>query len=170
MIEPQWEEAARQINDCEYLFATTIREIEELTLELIVQEAKPQALVLTPRDDSEVEQILAGSRPIETDSTCRYFRLVFDRKHMVSYRVLNESYGTYPEAPELFTGKLFRVFAVSHLLDFTKEYTVASDDYPGPLQHYQIACLNHVVDVICTAPPRIFVRASADHLPRPRIQ
>jgi hypothetical protein len=35
---------------------------------------------------------------------------------MISWTVLNESYGKYPEPPEQFTGKLFRVFSRSHLI------------------------------------------------------
>jgi len=159
-VEVGWDEAARQINDCEYLFAQSIREIEELTLEVFITEAKAQAEILVPRDTSELEQLLSGSSPIETDSTCRIFRLIFDRRHMVSYTVLNESYGIYPKPPEQFTGKLFRTFSQSHLLDFTKQTTNASDEYPGGvLQNYEIACLNHVIDVICTAPPKIIVTA-----------
>jgi hypothetical protein len=40
-------------------------------------------------------------------------------------------------------------------LEFTKRTTYASDDYPGILMHFEIACLNHIVDVVCTAPPKI---------------
>jgi hypothetical protein len=76
---------------------------------------------------------------------------------MVSYTVLNESYGVYPEEPEKFVGKLFRAFSWSHRLEFTKRTTIASEFYPGPLQHYEIACLNHIVDVITTRPPRVEV-------------
>jgi hypothetical protein len=76
---------------------------------------------------------------------------------MVSYSVLNESYGRYPEDPEKFTGKLFRSFSWSHLLEFTRHTTNASVEYAGPLQHYQVACLNHVLDVIGTKPPRIAI-------------
>ena len=157
----EWEEGADQINECEYLFAHSIREIEELTLELTLTEAKAQAQALEPRTES-IGAPLSQCHPIQTDETCRSFRLVFDRNRMVSYTVLNESYGKYPESPEQFTGKLFRVFSRSHLLEFTRRTTNASDEYPGVLQHYQIACLNHVVDVICTGPPRITVgRAGA---------
>ena len=156
-FDVEWNEGARELNDCEYLLAHSIREIEELTLELVVTEAKPQAPILAPQAEGPVEALLVGGRPIESDSTCRYFKLIFDRTNMVSYTVLNESYGAYPEAPEEFTGKLFRVFSRSHLLDFTKRTTYASDEYPGVLQHYEVACLNHVVDVICTGPPRIAV-------------
>jgi hypothetical protein len=152
-----WEEGARQINDCEYLYVHSIHEIEELTLEVTVTEAKPQTPILVPRGEGVVDQLLVGGRPIETDGTCRVFRLVFARKEVVSYTVLNELYGVYPEPPEQFTGKLFRVFSWSHLLEFTKRTTRASDEYPGVLQHYEIACQDHVVDVICTGPPRIAV-------------
>jgi hypothetical protein len=98
-----------------------------------------------------------GGRPIEEDETCRIFQLLFERNHMVAYTVLNESYGKYPEPPEAFTGRLFRIFSHSHLLEFTKRTTYASGDYPGALMHFEIACLNHVIDVICTAAPKIAV-------------
>jgi hypothetical protein len=71
-------------------------------------------------------------------------------------------YGIYPREPEKFVGKLFRVFSWSHLLEFTKRATVASEFYPGPLGHYEIACQNHVVDVISTAPPRIIGAIETD--------
>jgi hypothetical protein len=110
-VELEWEDGARQINDCEYLYIDSIREL--------------QAQILVPRDKRPVEQMRLGAKSIERDVTCRRFRLIFDRKHMVSYTVLNESYGRYPESPE-------------H-------------------RHYEIACLNHVVDVISAGPPRIAI-------------
>ena len=82
---------------------------------------------------------------------------------MVAYMVLNESYSTYPQSPEQFAGKLFHVFSKSHLLEFIKRTTYASDEYPGGvLEHYAVACLNHSVEVISTGPPRI---ATATPLP-----
>lgn len=156
-FEIDWQDAAQQIDDCEYLFATSIRETEELTLGLVIVEAKPQDRAHAPVDDSELERLKADGKPIEPDPTCRVFELLFDRKHLVLYTVLNELYGIYPREPEKFVGKLFRVFSWSHLLEFTKRATVASEFYPGPLGHYEIACQNHVVDVISTAPPRIAV-------------
>ena len=67
--------------------------------------------------------------------------------------MLNETYGKYPDPPEAFTGKYFRVFSRSYLLNFTERTTYASGGYPAPLMHF--ACLNHVIDVIWTAPPKI---------------
>jgi hypothetical protein len=156
-MEVPWEEGARLINECTYLFATDVRETEELTLGLTIVEAKTQAPILNTEDTGPVAQLRIGGRPIEEDETCRLFQLLFDRNHMISYTVLNESYGKYPEPPEAFTGKLFRVFSHSHLLEFTERTTYASGGHPGLLLHFEIACLNHVIDVICTAPPKIAV-------------
>jgi hypothetical protein len=155
--EIDWEEGALQIDRCTYLFAICVRELEELTLGLTIVEARAQAPIDMLETDAELQKLRLGGRPIEQDETCRVFEVVFDRRHMISYTVLNESYGRYPEAPEVFSGKLFRIFSQSHLLDFTRRTTLACDDYPGPLIHIQIACLNHVFDVICTAPPTIAV-------------
>jgi hypothetical protein len=73
-VEVEWEEGARQLNECEYLFIRNIGEMEELTLALIINEAKPQAPILAPRDDSAFERVSVGSRPIEEDSTLPCFR------------------------------------------------------------------------------------------------
>jgi hypothetical protein len=154
--EVDWEEGVRQLNDCEYLFVSKIRPME-LALGLILNEAKPQAEIVVPATASPLERLRDGGRPIEEDATCRQFEVFFEQNSMVSYTVLNESYGKYPEAAEEFVGKLFRVFSKSHLLDFTKKATIACDEYPGPLHHYEIACLNHVIDVITTKPPRIAI-------------
>ena len=152
-----WEEGARLINECDYLFATDVREIEELTLRLTIVEAKPQAPLETSVAAGPLASLMAGGRPIEEDETCTHFKLLFDRNHLISYTVLNESYGKYPEPPEAFTGKLFRIFSHSHLLEFTERTTHASGGYPSVLMHFEISCLNHVIDVICTAPPKIAV-------------
>ena len=155
-VEGPWEDGAKQIDDCQYLFAVDVRELEELTLRLTLVEAKAQA-PLTSEDDSVYGVLSDGARPIRQDSTCRIFEIIFERKHIISYTVLNESYGRYPEPPEKFTGKLFRIFSWSHLLEFTRRMTYANDEHPGVLKHFQIACLNHVFDVISTHPPRIAV-------------
>ena len=152
-----WKEGARLMDECSYLFATDVRELEELTLGLTLVEAKLQAPVTTADEKDPAGFLKLGARPIEEDQTSRIFQVVFSRHHLVSYTVLNESYGKYPEPPEAFTGTLFRVFSQSHLLDFTARTTIASEHYPGPLMHYEIACLNHIIDVICTAPPTISV-------------
>jgi len=159
MVEVPWEEGARLMNECTYLLATDVGEVEDLTLALTIVEAKAQAPITTTDDPAPLSWLRIGSSPIEEDETCRLFQLLFDRNHMISYTVLNESYGKYPEPPEVFTGKLFRTFSHSHLLEFTERTTYASGESPDAPMHFQIACINHVIDVICTAPPKIAVSA-----------
>jgi hypothetical protein len=157
MVEVLWEEGARLMNECTYLLATDVGEVEELTLALTIVEMKVQADVTTSENSSPPSWLTIEGRPIEEDETCQLFQLLFDRNHMISYRVLNKSYGKHSEPSEVFTGKLFRTFSRSHLLESTKRATCASGDYPGALMHFEIACLNQVIDVICTAPPKIAV-------------
>jgi len=159
MVEVPWEEGARLMNECTYLLATDVGEVEDLTLALTIVEAKAQAPITTTDDPAPLSWLRIGSGPIEEDETCRLFQLLFDRNHMISYTVLKESYGKYPAPPEKYTGKLLRTFSHSHLLEFTGRTTCVSGDDPGALMHFQIACLNHVIDVICTAPPKIAVSA-----------
>jgi len=73
----------------------------------------------------------------------------------VSYFVQNETYAKYPESPEEFTGKLFRRFSWSYLLELSKQTSRASEDWPGPgpLQHFSICCCNDVIDVIACFEP-----------------
>lgn len=155
--EIPWQEGAHHMDGCAYLFATEIREIEELTLGLTITEARPQASITTVDEQDTLGFLKIGGRPIQEDETCRVFQVVFDPNYLISYTVLNETYGKYPEPPEAFTGKYFRVFSRSHLLDFTERTTYASGGHPATLMHFEIACLNHVIDVICTAPPKISI-------------
>jgi hypothetical protein len=100
-----------------------------------------------------IAALLPDARPIESEASSRLFEIVYDE--YISYTVSNETYGRYPEPPEVFTGKLFRIFSWSYLLEMTRMTSYASDDHPGPgpLEHHEIACLNHVIDVITTRPP-----------------
>lgn len=75
---------------------------------------------------------------------------------MVSYTVSNESYSAYPKPPEHFIGKRLRIFSWSHLLEWITTTTCVSDVYPGPVQHYQLVCENHIIDVIATQAPHIY--------------
>lgn len=154
MNETNWEDVARELDECRYLYLRWIGEPEELQLRLVVEEARIQDRpVLPPAHLPELNELYETAKPIGSDGYCRLFEIIYT--YPISYTVLNETYGKYPEAPEAFTGKLFRQFSSSHLLEVTRKTTYASDDHPGPLplQHHSIVCLNHVIDVITTREP-----------------
>jgi hypothetical protein len=157
IMQVPWQEGAQLMDDWSYLFARGIRELEELTLGLTIVEAKAQPPIPATEDPGAPLWLRLGGSPIEEDETCRTFEVVFERSHMISYTVLNESYCRYPEPPEVFAGKFFRIFSHSHLVEFTERTTYASGRSPGALMHFEIACLNQVIDVISTAPPTIAV-------------
>jgi len=144
------------MGECNYLYLRWVGEPEEFRLRLVVEEARIQDRLAVARPDlPELSSILDRARPIESDESCRLFEIIYDQP--ISYTVLNESYGRYPEPPEVFTGKLFREFSWSFLLEMTRKTTYVSEDHPGPLppQHHSIVCLNHVIDVITTREPEV---------------
>lgn len=156
MIGENWRDVATEMGECDHLYLRWIGEPEELRLRLVVEEARAQDRQAVARQDPpELSSILDGARPIESDESCRLFEIIYEQP--ISYTVLNESYGRYPEPPEIFTGKLFREFSWSFLLEMTRKTTYVSEDHPGPLppQHHSIVCLNHVIDVITTREPEV---------------
>jgi hypothetical protein len=73
-VEGPWEDGAKQIDDCQYLFAVDVRELEELTLRLTLVEAKAQA-PLTAEDDSVYGVLSDGARPIQQIQPVAFLRL-----------------------------------------------------------------------------------------------
>jgi len=154
-----WKEVARQIDECKYLYMRGLHEPRDNKIRFLVEEAGLQAPRPSPQDAGlgSVAALLKHARPIGSDSSSRLFEIVYDE--YISFTVSNETYGKYPEPPELFTGNLFRIFSWSYLLEMTRKTSYAGDEHPGPgpLEHHEIACLNHVIDVITTRPPTITI-------------
>ena len=134
------------IESCPYLYLRELGEPADNRLRVVVEEA-----VANPSDYP------AGGphseyRPIESTENCRLFELLWDA--YVAYGVRNESL-TILDDTESRTGRLLCVYSQSHFLDYVRRATFATDEHPGPVQHISINCLNHVVDVVSVAPPRI---------------
>lgn len=89
---------------------------------------------------------------IDIDYTLPLIQLDFE--WYIAFSVTNESY-TVMDDYEEFEGKVFRIYQKSRYLDFIKVGTIASEDYPGPFKHYEISCLNHIVDIVSTSEPVI---------------
>jgi hypothetical protein len=155
MIDESWKSVAEQIDKCKYLYMRGLHEPRDNEIRFVVEEAGLQApIIVTGKEDpSSIAALLPGAQPIRSDSSSRLFEIVY--YDYTSYTVSNKSYSKYPQPPELFTGQLFRVFSWSYLLEMTRKTTYANDDHPGPgpLEHHEIVCLNHVIDVITTRPP-----------------
>jgi len=157
MTDPNWQDLARQLDDCHSLYLRFIGELRDNQLRLLIEEAKLQDPIVRSGNEvpGSIQTLFSHARPIESDSTCRVFEFIYDE--YISYTISNESYSKYPKEPEILTGKFFRVFTWSHLLEFTRLTSYAGDEHPGlgPLQHHEIPCLNHVIDIVTTRPPTV---------------
>jgi hypothetical protein len=139
-----------EINTCNYLFLTDIRELGRNRLKLFLSEGCPAG---------EVERIvigdqsIAGGTRIDITANSRIFEMVWTS--YVAYSVINESYASSSGPEERFEGRLFRIYSESRFLDYAALSTFATSEYPGPMKHYQICCEDHVLNVISTQPPSI---------------
>ena len=137
------------INACKFLFLRELWEPNENTLRVVVEEAKAEG----PSEDFEIlGKIVSGTVPVQSDSGCQLFE--FNWRAYVAYGVRNETFTSWDEN-EVFEGRLFRLYTKSHFRNYVAHGTFASDEYPGPLQHWCVVCLNHIVDVVGCAEPNI---------------
>ena len=137
-----------QINQHRYLYLTEIGEPIVNTLRVEIEEA-------TVGSDAEADiPGMEGTNygPITSDETCNLYEVLFES--YVAYAVLNECYASGDKS-EKFTGTHFRVYSKSNFLDYIQAATLASEDYPGKFTHYEIACLDHVVEIVSVDEPKI---------------
>lgn len=87
-------------------------------------------------------------------------------KHYVAYAVRNESYAMADDgAPTSLPVSQLVERRKSAFLDFLRRTTIASNEFPGPLRHWELVCLNHVIDVVSTSEPVITFKAAVGSLP-----
>jgi len=135
-----------QINNSEYLFLNHLFERDGNELIINVSEG------IESEETHDIEVIgvaLTGLHNVDADKSCSY-NLVFS--DYVLYLVTNESF-SYLKKEEEFTGKSFRIFSKSHLKEYNEKYTSYCRD--EKLIHYQIVCVNHVIDIITPYEPEI---------------
>jgi hypothetical protein len=95
---------------------------------------------------------LGHGRPIEITAESRHFELIWN--DYVAYYVRNESYWAAEPNEAPMVNHLERRFD-SAFMSFVSTTTFADDDYPGPLQHWALTTLDHLVDVVSVEPPSI---------------
>lgn len=132
------------INQSKYLYLHKAWEEKDLELNIEISEA-------TASDDGTSNNH-DNYNAIVTDASCKSYKIVF--RDYVAWNVLNESYSQV-DNEEVFEGNVFRVYTKSKYLEFIDKATVASDDYPGPLKHFEIVCLNHIVDIVTSNGPEV---------------
>jgi hypothetical protein len=136
-----------EIGSCQYLYLRRMYEPQDNALTIVVDEA-----AAGPEGDIEIlpGEVLSGSRPILAMQGLRSFELTWTS--YVAYAVRDESY-CVQDTTESWVGRHLCRYAKSHFLKYVEDATIASDEYPGPLRHWGVICLNHVIDVVSTSDP-----------------
>ena len=139
------------INECQYLFLNALTEPQDNALLVVVDEAR----ISHETHDLQMDgRLISAMNPIEVDKNSQRFSLSWSE--YIMYSVTNESYAASNDE-EIFEGKLFRKYSKSFFLEYAKKGTFASDEYPGVMHHWEVACLNHIVNVISHVEPVISV-------------
>lgn len=137
------------LNSCGYLFLREASEPIEGCLRLVIEEdvVSPDATAI------EVCGVSLGSgNKVTSGENTHLYEVCWDS--YVAYSVLNESYAlSGDESEEFELGNRVRVYSKSNFLEYVRKSTFVSDEYPGPLQHIEITCAWHIIDVISTALP-----------------
>lgn len=125
------------------LYMTDIGEPEDNRLRVVV--------MMTRLGESEDGPFGGQARQILADPDTT-FELTWDS--YVAYAVRNESYAQLEEGESQPESNL-HVRQTSAFLEYVHKSTFASDDYPGPMQHWALYTLNHCLDVVSCAAPQI---------------
>jgi hypothetical protein len=128
----------KDINRAKYLYLDKIVEENDLELHIYIDEAV---------SDSEIiENIESVSRcsPIITNELCERYNFIF--QNYVCYSIRNESF-TSKDDEEEFQGNLFRLYSKSKFLDYVQLSCIGLEVLAPKMKHYEIICLNHIIDV-----------------------
>lgn len=138
-----------QINTHKYLYLDKLIELNDLELELWISEAR------IAQDGKELSENATYYGSIETDEFCKRYKITF--KSYIAYSVINESFVNDVE-DEKFVGSLFRKYSKSSFLDYVSTSATigyAEDIFESKNQHFEIICLNHIIDVASCKEPLI---------------
>ncbi|MEO2075969.1 MAG: hypothetical protein ABGX20_11425 [Bacillus sp. (in: firmicutes)] len=138
------------MNQKGYIYLHSLIEPETNSLRIFVD----RCIVSQQGEDIELgNHIIKDAHPLEVDEELPIVQLDFDS--YVSYSIINESF-TVLDDYEIFEGNSFRIFKKSRYLDFINKGTIVNDVFPEEhLVHYEIACLDHIIDVISFDEPMV---------------
>ena len=97
-----------------------------------------------------------SSGPIAHYEGDRVFTLQWDC--YIGYSVINESFSNGKDALLETPGSKVLELETSVFLDYLSKATFATEEYPGPFNHWSIYCLNHTIDMAAEGRPSIIER------------
>lgn len=129
------------LNIKRHIYYVSMSEPEEGALRFIVERCG-----LTKERKKEVSTL-------EVDESLPLLQIDFE--FYAAYNVINESF-SFQDKYERFQGNAFRIYQRSHYLDFLKKNSTAFSGFmDGPLVHYELACLDFIIDVASFEKPTV---------------
>jgi|HubBroStandDraft_1064217.scaffolds.fasta_scaffold95532_2 hypothetical protein len=138
-----------ELDECASLHLRSITEPAQNSLRLLIEEAFVMSEEVTVKFAGAE---IANCHIVKPTADSRLFEIIWDS--YVAYSVANESYSTRNEQEE-FSGRFARLYGKSHFLDYISRASLACKEYPGPLQHVQLVCECHIIDVVSTRFPKV---------------
>ena len=137
-----------EINACHTLFLSAVDETSPNALRLVLREGR---LAKTPVTVDVAGQSLGEAYRVEIDDSCATFELKWDV--YVRYQITNESFGL--QLPENRGKGHAACHQESDFLEYLSRSSIASNEYPGTLYHFQFLCSDHIVDIVSTSHPHV---------------
>ncbi|GAB3257675.1 hypothetical protein [Chitinimonas naiadis] len=134
---------------CSALELINVIEPAEHKLRIVVSEAAPDdnsGLLSRPAPQSH------GPSPIGPSGAPLVFELSWSS--YIGYTVLNECYVS-ADRYETFEGQLLVEYSRAHYMDYIAAATFANTEYPGPIRHWGLFCLDHVINIASVDAPVI---------------
>ncbi len=144
--------AIEELNSVRYVYLRKLWEPSDNSLKIVVEEAIVNNFGFVGHAP-ELDAVLKNASPIQPVGGGRLFELYW--KSYAAYLVTEELVGSNAAggyADECYIGTLLRVYTKSHFLAHIARDTGA---HLGPLQHYKLVCLNHLIDVAAYVPPDV---------------
>ena len=130
------------------LYLTDISEPEDNTLRIVLVEAVLGQATALEIGEAEIENV----HPMEIGGMSRVIEVYWPS--YVAYSMRNESYWDKEVGEPDFKSHLY-TRSNSAFLNYVLATTFATDDYPGPFEHWGLDTLNHCLAVVSTDRPRI---------------
>lgn len=138
----------KELDQYKYLFLNNIHCTDRNRLTICLKVGKVS---------EETEPLMVNSitvndtRPILVDNTGS-IRVAFPS--YVACNVRWETYTIWSDYDE-FTGQIVREYSKSRYLEYVKNDTAASDEWPGKLRHFGICCGWEIIDIVSVDEPEV---------------
>lgn len=137
-----------EINNFPYLALREIIEMDTNGLKVIVEEMRVQEI-----SNCEINCPIAGTRPIESDETCRKFEIFWD--YYVTYSVCNESYAEDYDLEQVANRQCFGYLKDSYFEEYVKKSSPNAEIILESVKYMYLFGLDHCLYIACTKEPQI---------------